>query len=375
MTLLRKLYPIDQIEKFLLIDVFAIMVLFYNLFFEQDSIALGTKLLLFSFFFVSYYIGLWYRDWRMLLASLSGFSSLLILGLYAGNWALVYGFVFADLLGRAHRKPVMIAGMAGNIAMFVLFSWIEAGSPFAFVSTLGLPFLVAQLVVPIVVHVRGKANILKEKLALANAQLERYIQEEERNRIARDLHDTLGQTLTMIKLKSELTMRLVEKNPEKAKQELQDILNTSRHALKQVRELVTDMRFISLMKEIEASKTILHNAGIALIVKDEGDAPPLANVAETMLALCVREAITNIIKHSEASQCTITPYLETEHYCIQVSDNGHGTLKQGEGNGLRTMKERMEMLQGDARMTASPGQGATIRLKVPLTSNGGGAAG
>lgn len=367
---MKKIYPVNQIETYLVIDVFALMVLIYRVLFEEDSIHLGVKLLFLSLFLTSYYIGLWYRDWRLLVASLVGFSLLLIFGISFGNWILLYGFVFADLIGRAYRIAIMIAGMAGIIAMFVLFSWIDAGSPFAFVSTLELPFMVAMLAVPIVVYTKGKANILKEKLDIANAQLERYIQEEERNRIARDLHDTLGQTLTMIKLKSELTIRLVEKDPEKAKHELHDILNTSRYALKQVRELVTDMKFISIKKEMELSKDVLQNAGIELIVKDEEPMLTLSNVAETMLALSVREAITNIIKHSGASQCVITSYTETEFYCIQVSDNGHGNLRQGEGNGLQTMTERMTMLQGDMYMKADPGQGTVITLKVPLISNG-----
>lgn len=366
----KKIYPLDHIEKYLMIDVLVIIVLVFNVFFEKDTIHWGIKAGFLLLFLASYYVGLWYRNWRLLVASLVGFSLLLAFGIYSGNWVILYGFVFADLLGRAHRMAIMIAGMAGIIAMFVLFSWIDTGNPFAFFSTLELLFMVTQLAVPVVVYTRRKANILKEKLAVANAQLERYIQEEERNRIARDLHDTLGQTLTMIKLKSELTMRLMEKNPEKAKHELHDILNTSRYALKQVRELVTDMKFISLKKEVELSKDILKNAGIELVVKDEGDMFTLSNVAETMLALSVREAITNIIKHSAADQCTITPYIETEYYCIQVSDNGLGNLRQGEGNGLQTMKERMTMLQGDMYMTASPGHGTVITLKVPLISNG-----
>lgn len=366
----KKKYPLDHIEKYLIIDVFSIIVLVFKVFLEKDTIHWGIKVGFLVLFLASYYVGLWYRDWRLLATSLVGFSLLLTFGIYAGNWVILYGFLFADLLGRAHRMTIMIAGMAGIITMFVLFSWIDTGSPFSFFSTLELLFMVAQLVVPVVVYTRGKANILKEKLAVANAQLERYIQEEERNRIARDLHDTLGQTLTMIKLKSELTMRLMEKNPEKAKHELHDILNTSRYALKQVRELVTDMKFISLKKEVELSKDILKNAGIELVVKDEGSMLPLSNVAETMLALSLREAITNIIKHSAADQCTITPYFETEYYCIQVSDNGLGNLRQGEGNGLQTMKERMTMLQGDMYMTARPDHGTVITLKVPLISNG-----
>lgn len=373
--MLKKIYPAEQIEKYLLIDVFAIMFLVYRVLFETDAIHPGAKLAFLALFLIAFYFALWHRDWRLLAASFAGCLLLTVLGVYAGNWVLLYGFIFADLLGRADRKPIMAAGMAGIAAMFALFSWIEMGSPLAFASTVGLPFMFAQLALTIAVYSREKAKKLKEKLAVANARLERYIQEEERKRIARDLHDMLGQTLTMIKLKSELTLRLVERNPDKAKHELHDILNNSRYALKQVRELVSDMTFISLKKEMEQSGEILRKAGIACVLKDGEAMPPLSNVAETMLALSVREAVTNILKHSGAAQCTIMPYMDEERYCIQVSDNGNGNLKHGEGNGLQSIKERMDMLQGEVGMTAAPGIGTTIALKVPLSSNGKGVAG
>jgi two-component system sensor histidine kinase DesK len=370
--MLKKWYPADQIEKYFIIDAFAVSFLIYQVFIVNGSVNLTLKVILFPLLLVSHYAGLWYRDWRLLIASLAGCALLVMLAINVDIWILMYGFVFADLLGRANRKAIMVKGMAGIAAMFVLYGWINEGSPFAVFSTLYFPIMIAQLATPIVVYSREKSNILKEKLAIANAQLERYIQEEERTRIARDLHDTLGQTLTMIKLKSELTMRLVENNPDKAKRELQDILDTSRYALKQVRELVTDMKFVSLKKEMELSKDILQKAGIALVTKDDGSMNPLSNVAETMVALSVREAITNIIKHSEANQCTITPYIESEYYCIEVSDNGNGSLRQGEGNGLQSMKERMAMLQGDTHITASQGNGTVITFKVPLASSGRG---
>lgn len=369
----KKWYPADQIEKYFLIDVFAITLLISQIFIVHGTVNLVLKLILTIPLLVSHYVGLWYRDWRLLAASLIGSLILVALGIYVTSGLLMYGFIFADLLGRANRKATMITGMAGIAAMFILFGWVGQGNPLAVFSTVYFPIMVAQLATPIVVYTRERANVLKEKLDIANAQLERYIQEEERNRIARDLHDTLGQTLTMIKLKSELTIRLVEKNPEKAKHELHDILNTSRYALKQVRELVTDMKFVSFQKELQLSRDILHKAGIEFIVKDDGAMIPLSNSAETVAALSVREAITNIIKHSEANHCTITLYRESEYFCIQVSDNGNGNLREGEGNGLQSMRERMAMMQGDIHITASPGNGTKITFKVPLTNRREGA--
>ncbi|GKU77393.1 sensor histidine kinase [Paenibacillus sp. L3-i20] len=368
--MLKGIYPVDQIEKYLLIDVLFTGLLIYLIVVEEDQLSIGIKLVLILFYLLALYVGLWYKDWRQLMATLTGSLVLVVLGIYLGEWILMYGFVFADLLGRANRRATIAAGMCGIVAMFFLYSWMDTGNPFAFISTLIFPFMIAQLATPIVVYTRGRAHLLKEKLDIANAQLERFIQEEERNRIARDLHDTLGQTLTMIKLKSELTMRLVDKNPEKAKDELLDIVNNSRYALKQVRELVTDMKFVSFTKEMELSKEILRKAGIEMIVEGDRAIIPLSNVAETMAALSVREAVTNIIKHSEADQCTVAHYIQFEHYYIKVSDNGNGHIKQGDGNGLLSIKERMSKLQGDMYISAEPDKGTVITLKVPLASIG-----
>ncbi|RJE88416.1 sensor histidine kinase [Paenibacillus sp. 1011MAR3C5] len=367
----RRIYPRDQIEKYLIIDMLVVVVFIYHVFIASHSIPLVGRIAAFLLFLGSFYVGLWYRDWRLLGASLVWCSLMTVLGLYIDNWMLLYGFVFADLLGRTKRLWVMAGGMAGIVIMYLAHSWLDAGSPFALFTNLFFAGMIMQLTATIVVHTKEKTRQLKAKLDIVSEQLEHYIQEEERNRIARDLHDTLGQTLTMIKLKSELTIRLVDMHPEKAKHELNDILDTSRYALKQVRELVTDMRFVSLAKEIARSRELLRDADIDMSVMEEG-LRPLSNSAETMVALSIREAVTNIIKHSEATRCTLAHYVQGEHYYIQVIDNGKGLDQQGHGNGLQSMRERMAMLQGDAYITANPDKGAVVTLKLPLMNNGRG---
>ncbi|MFF2885838.1 sensor histidine kinase [Paenibacillus sp. NPDC057967] len=367
----RRIYPRDQIEKYLIIDMLVVVAFIYHVFIASHTFPLVGRIAVFLLFLASFYVGLWYRDWRLLGASLVWCALMVVLGLYISNWMLLYGFVFADLLGRTKRLWVMAGGMAGIVIMYLTHSWLYAGSPFALFTNLFFAGMIMQLTSTIVIHTKEKSRQLKEKLDIANAQLEHYIQEEERNRIARDLHDTLGQTLTMIKLKSELTIRLVDKHPEKAKYELNDILDTSRYALKQVRELVTDMRFVSLAKEIARSRELLRDADIDMTAAEE-EVRPLSDAAETMVALSLREAVTNIIKHSEATRCTLTHYVQGEHYYIQIIDNGKGLDQQGQGNGLQSMRERMAMLQGDAYLSANPDRGAAVMLKLPLMNNGRG---
>ncbi|MED4533637.1 sensor histidine kinase [Metabacillus fastidiosus] len=366
--MIRKLYPADQVQNYLLIDVIAIVFLMYKIIITEGQLGLFVKLLFAGIVLISFYFCLWYRDWRLPAASLAGCTALMILAIYVDQWVLLYGFIFADLIGRARRKTYIGIGIIGITAMHFVFSWITAGSLAGIIKITIFPIMIVQIILPIVIFIKEKTKILQRKLDNANEQL---ILEEERHRIARDLHDTLGQTLTMIKLKSELTMRLIDKNSNRAKEEIEDILNTSRAALKQVRELVSDMQFISLEKELDQMKSFLYTAGIEMIDKKQETDPVLSNVAETMLALCIREAITNIIKHSGAKKCMINRFTRDEMYQIEVIDDGNGHIKEGKGNGIRSIKERMEMLQGEADIMANPANGTTIILKVPIQINGG----
>ncbi|WP_102273119.1 sensor histidine kinase [Cytobacillus massiliigabonensis] len=365
--MLKKLYPLDQIQKYLLIDVIVIVVLIYKVSITNGALGYPGQFLLVVLYLLCFYICLWHKDWRLSAASFAGCLILMLLAVYVDKWILLFGFVFSDLLGKAKRNVDLGIGIIGIAVMHVLFGLISEGSPFAFIKMWHLPIMIVQMLVPAVIFISKKANVLQEELDTATAQL---ILEKERQRIARDLHDTLGQTLTMIKLKSELTKRLIEKDADKAKQELDDILNTSRFALKQVRELVSDMKFVSLEEEIDQSQKVLQTAGIAMVHKKQEKLPLLSNVAETMLALSVREAITNIVKHSKAKHCTCTQFEKNGEYCIQVMDDGSGQIREGKGNGIQSIKERIDMLQGQAEICENSQGGSMITLSVPIHVNG-----
>lgn len=200
-------------------------------------------------------------------------------------------------------------------------------------------------------------------LALSIRENGDLYQQEERQRIARDLHDTLGQTLTMIKLKTELTSRLIDKNSMEAKRELNDILTMTRKALSQVREAVSELKFISLEHELAHALPLLGAIGISLDVEKKGELPLLPSVVQTMVALSIREALTNVIKHSKASQCTLKVEPSGNVLTIQIIDNGMGLKEGGNGNGIQSIKERLSVVQGTAKVTnSSSGGRRTYRL-------------
>src|SRR5690606_10188762 len=125
--MLKKLYPAEQMEKYLLIDVIALLYLIFQVF-SASAMPWLERVLFIVLYILFYYVCLWYRDWRLLITSLAGFLLLAILGLKIGTWVLLYGFVFAHLLGRAKRKAMIGAGIAGIAGMFVLYGWIHEGS-------------------------------------------------------------------------------------------------------------------------------------------------------------------------------------------------------------------------------------------------------
>lgn len=368
--MIHKLYPREQIKYYLPLDVFSIVFLFYYVLSSKSALGLLGSLLLLLLFLASFYIALWRRDWLHLAAIAIGLATLARLALHAGPNILLFGFMFADLLGRSKSKWNIGIGIAAIALMFLFVSWQRADLLFQREQPILLPIMIVQMMVPIVIYIIVKARALQSELDVANRQLEQYIQQEERQRIARDLHDTLGQTLTMIKLKSELAAKWVDKDSRQAKAELQDILATSRIALKQVRELVSDMKFVSLASELEQSRKLLHTAGIELDIAENGKPPLLSSVEETMIALSVREAVTNIVKHSQASRCTIKMEIVDRFYCIDITDDGVGLAEQASGNGIASMNERMQALHGTLTVNRAPGGGTAISMKLPLRRQG-----
>lgn len=360
-----KIYPRDQMKQFLLIDVIAIVYLCYFVLSTRSDLGLLGGLMILSLFLISFYIALWHRNIYLLGAVVSGLGTIAVLSIFIDPNLLMFGFIFADLLGRSKSKWQIGVGTSAIALMYaVVARW--GVSDFYARYMMHLPIIIIQILLPSILYIRARAASLQGQLDSANEQLEQYALQEERHRIARDLHDTLGQTLTMIKLKSELAARWVDKDPKHAKEELNDILNTSRIALKQVRELVSEMKFISLASELAHSRKLLHTAGIELEIIEHGPSPLLSSVEETMIALSVREAITNTIKHSQAQRCTIQLQMIDNRYTISITDDGIGLNQKEGGNGILSMKERMHALNGTLTVECSPTGGTAVAMMLPL---------
>src|ERR1700733_1343663 len=141
------------------------------------------------------------------------------------------------------------------------------------------------------------------KLRSAQDEIEHLAKVAERERIARDLHDVLGHTLSVIILKSELASKLVDRDPERAKAEIRDVEQTSRAALAEVRSTIRGYRQQGLEEEMKRAKATLETAGVT--VKSESTAVGLSPAQETVIAMVVREAVTNVVRHADARHCEL----------------------------------------------------------------------
>ncbi|HEY4267256.1 MAG TPA: histidine kinase [Galbitalea sp.] len=211
-----------------------------------------------------------------------------------------------------------------------------------------------------------------QQLRAAQATIATLAAAEERARLARDLHDVLGHSLTVVAVKSELAGRLVELDPARAVHEIGDIEALARTALADLRAAVTSYREMNLEAELSAARTALTAADITAHIPNDGEV-----VNEELRALfgwVVREGVTNVIRHSDARQC----WIEIEQGRVSVRDDGaSGAMLAARtaagsaagaatGNGLHGLRERAR--EAGAELTATPGDrgGFTLTVEKPI---------
>ena len=191
---------------------------------------------------------------------------------------------------------------------------------------------------------------------------------EERLRFARDLHDLLGHSLSLITLKSELAGRLMTLAPERAAREIADIEAAARQALHEVRDAVAGYRQPTLEGEIQAAREMLQAAGIAFERESLGISAALKTPQEALLGWAVREGVTNIIRHSRARTCTIRVVYAPEAVSLNIENDGVATgLATQEGNGLRGLRERAVALGGDCEAAPTAGNGFVLTVMLPMS--------
>lgn len=207
-----------------------------------------------------------------------------------------------------------------------------------------------------------RSNILKKQ----NQRYEMLIRRGERNRIARDLHDNLGQSFATITLKADLAQKLLERDLTSVKQQLTEIQTASRQNLTLVREIVSDLRQVTLTETLVSLTDKLSDLKISLITKNEQLAQKWPVVIQETIAAVLQEAITNVMQYSRADEVHIVFSQISQQALVTISDNGHGFKKMRSGaHGIMGMKERVHQIQGDF-VIRSNRHGTEIQLILPL---------
>lgn len=308
--------------------------------------------------FLCLYWHAYYRGRRHLLACALGIAGLgfVVTPFNPGAQGyLIYACAFLAFCGSSR---VALAWMVGVLAAYVVV-WLLVGWPYIFLlSTVMVGLMIGLLNLLMLQKARADSA-----LRLSHEEVRRLAATAERERIGRDLHDLLGHTLSLVALKADLAGRLLERDGAAARREIDEVARISREALAQVRRAVTGIRSAELAAELASAHLLLETEGIVMTYTLADT--PLPPELETVLALTVREAVTNVQRHAQARRVTVALTCERGQVQLLISDDGRG----GDilpGNGLRGMRERLQALGGDLRIDVQRGQGTQLRAWLPL---------
>jgi two-component system sensor histidine kinase DesK len=355
------------------------------------------------------------RPWRTIFKDKDhGWSPLL--------WVIYLGFFFIDpILSHASAKLWLLDGLGAVIFLFFYFGLFALECPRALLHIAGMMvlgvlfepinqgactfFIFAAAMIPfcvetqlaaviglitigsvgaiegLLLHINGwtlfystlfpviigagntffaERNRMNHRLRKANEEIEQLAKVAERERIARDLHDVLGHTLSVITLKSELAGKLIDRDPERAGKEIREVSEISRQALSEVRDAIRGYRSKGLAAELAQAKTTLETAGLT-VQCDAASTVKLPAVQESVLSLVVREGVTNVVRHAQARSCRLRLEQHNGTCSLEIEDDGLGSNGE-EGNGLRGMRERVEMLGGTLLRDTRSGTKLTITV-------------
>jgi two-component system, NarL family, sensor histidine kinase DesK len=312
--------------------------------------------------FLVLYFGLFFIENPLDLAHVGGMVLLGMLFMPINAGACTF-FIFAAAMLPfcVESQTIAIAGLAGIGAI---------GAIEGLLLHVGSWALFYSAVFPLIIGAGNiffaERNRMNRKLRKANEEIEHLAQVAERERIARDLHDVLGHTLSVITLKSELAGKLIDRDPQRAAKEIGEVEQISRQALSDVRSAIRGYRSQGLIAELAQAKSTLETAGLA-VQCDAATTVKIPAMQESVLSLAVREAVTNVVRHAQARTCRMRLEQQNGSCRLEIQDDGRGT-SNGEGNGLRGMRERVEMLGGTLLRETSAGTKITITLPLKIAA-------
>lgn len=340
---------------------------FYFIFRSSSTYQVVLGILMIAVFFVCYVLSFVSKGWLVYFWTSVQIIVSITMTIFFGYmyFALFLAFFIGNIQNRVGFFTLYSIHLLTTI-ITINYELLSRNSVFISQLPFVLVSMIAVILLPISTYNRNNQGKLQDQLEDANKRISELVKIEERQRISRDLHDTLGQKLSLIGLKSDLAGKLIDANPTQAKAEINDVRQTARSALKEVREMVTRMRGIRFEDELIHIQQFLAAAEIDFIL--EGN-PKLTNtslITENVLSMCIKEAVTNVVKHSGAKSCSILIKPSRTDLIIQVKDDGKGIPGNDlyfKGHGLQGMRERLEFVNGCMDIVRDGG--TTIVIKVP----------
>ncbi|MHA6252873.1 sensor histidine kinase [Oceanobacillus sp. CAU 1775] len=340
---------------------------FYFVFRFSSLVEVFIGIALIILFFTAYRLSFIKKGWTVYVSV--GIEMAISIGMTVFYGYIYFSLFLAFFIGNIKHKvgffTVYIVHLITTIVAITIFFFTQneifiTQFPFIIITIIGV------ILLPFNMYNRNRHEKLEHQLDDANEIISQLIVVEERQRIARDLHDTLGQKLSLIGLKSDLAKRLVPIKPDEAIVEIEDVQQTARTALKEVRELVSNMKGLRLEEESILVTQLMEAAEIEYQFEGDTKLKDIPLYIEHILSMCLKEAVTNVVKHSKATMCNIRIQQFPDRWRIEVEDDGIGlnnNLSINNSNGLQGMRERLEFVNGSLELKKR--DGTTVIIQVP----------
>jgi signal transduction histidine kinase len=289
------------------------------------------------------------------------------------DWSVMQWFAVASAAMVLRGRLAAVAAVAPIAGTTATAAWLVATEPGA---GLGLVLVVAGYQFSLLAMggaaLYGSARLVRvlDELSTARTELAELAVERERLRVARDLHDLLGYSLSAITLKTELAHRLATVDPGRARRELTEVVEISRQALADVRSVALSYRELSFDEETRSAQALLSAADIEVTVRiDTGDGLPTE--VEVTLATVLREGVTNLLRHSKAEHCEIVLSSSRHLVTMDITNDGIPSIerKSRDGSGIGNLTTRVRALGGDLQAGLTPEHTYRLRAEIPLPLN------
>ncbi|MEP7041665.1 MAG: sensor histidine kinase [Dokdonella sp.] len=339
-----------------------LLFLFMNWADEPLRVWLPATLLSIALFLPMFFRTYRQHGWRLLAhaAAIAAIGFALTPFNTSANTYLIYAAVFLPFAGIALRTTILL--IAGGLALYAV-ELLALGLPLRYAALTVAITAVVSIAISAANHFHREKRLRQAELKLSHDEVRRLAGLAERERIGRDLHDLLGHTLSLITLKSELAAKLFDRDPPAARREIAEVERVARDALGQVRRAVSGIRAAGLAAELASARLLLESIDVRLDYW-RGDIALPATI-ETVLALTVREAVTNIQRHAYAAHARVELKALDGQVCLVIEDDGRGGAIEP-GNGLTGMRERLRGLGGRLDIQSERGGGTRLQAIVPL---------